>query len=181
LYNYAFSWGFMNFNVGVGLMFWALALWLRLRHRGAWVRLAVLLILSAALYLTHMRAFGIFALIVGGHSLSVAWRRKGPMAGAIFRELVSVVPPFVLTLSVYAFWLANDGVMGEKVTTYGNVSEKIATLVSPTMFSNSLVDWALLAVPSADIRGEVQRSDQMPIRPLHQPIWRPKAAERQRR
>lgn len=146
LYNYAFSWGFMNFNFGVGLMFWALALWLRLRHRGAWVRVAMLLFLSAALYLTHMLAFGIFALIVGGHSLSVAWHQKEPRAGAIFRELVSVVPPFVLTLSVYAFWLTNDDLVGDKVTTYGNVTEKIATLVSPTMFSNSLADWALLAV-----------------------------------
>jgi hypothetical protein len=145
-YNYAFSWGFMNFNFGVALMFWALALWLRLRHRGAWIRLAVLLILSAALYLAHMLAFGIFALIVGGHSLSVAWRQKGPKAGAIFRELVSVVPPFVLTLSVYAFWLVNDDIVGEKITSYGNVTEKIATLVSPTMFSSSLVNWALLAV-----------------------------------
>lgn len=146
LYNYAFSWGFMNFSFGVGLMFWALALWLHLRHRGAWVRLAVLLILSAALYLTHMLAFGIFALLVGGHSLSVAWRQKGPTAGAVFRELVSVVPPFVLTLSVYAFWLANDAIVGEKITSYGSIIDKSAMVVSPTMFSDSLADWALLSV-----------------------------------
>lgn len=145
LYNYAFSWGFMNFSFGIGLMFWALRLWLHLQTRRIGIQVAFLLGAGAILYLTHMLAFGLFALIAGSHRLSAAWRSHGGRASALAREVAPVAIPLSLILAVYAVWSANDGMPGAKVTAYGSAVEKAATLVSPTMFSNSLPDWLLLA------------------------------------
>jgi hypothetical protein len=144
LYNHAFSWGFLNFNFGVGVVLWAFALWLCLRKRNAVVRSAALLSISAVLYLTHMLAFGLFAAVVSAHSLSVAYRQNGPRAVAILRELISVIPPFVLTLVAYVLWLENDEAVGKKLIDYGDITRKPAALVSPTMFSDSLADGVLL-------------------------------------
>lgn len=146
LYNYAFSWGFLNFNFGIGLTLIAFALWTRLRQWNAMGRFAILLCLSALLYLTHMLAFGVFAVVASAHSLSAAYTRNGPNAAAIAREMISVVAPIVLVFLVYFFWLSEDHLVGEKLTYYGGIQSKLIALLSPTFFSNSIADVALLAV-----------------------------------
>jgi len=146
LYNHALSWGMMNYNFGIAVLFWAFAAWLWLRHRRAPIRMGLLLALSAQLYLVHMLAFGLFVALVCSHGLSVAHGRSRYSRAAYAAELLPMIPPFALTFAVYAVWFASEGVSGPKVTEFGSPSEKLAALVSPTMFTNSLADWLLLAL-----------------------------------
>jgi hypothetical protein len=145
LYNHAFAWGFLNFNFAIGLTLVAFALWVRLRQWNAIGRFAALLCLSALLYLTHMLAFGVFAVVLSAHSLSVAYAKNGPNAAAISREMISVVAPIVLVFLVYFFWLSESRSVGERLTSYGDIDAKLVVVLSPTFFSDSIADVALLA------------------------------------
>jgi hypothetical protein len=145
LYNHAFAWGFLNFNFGIGLTLVSFALWIRLRQWNGMGRFAALLCLSALLYLTHMLAFGAFAVVLSAHSLSAVYAKNGPNAAAISREMILVTAPFILGFLVYLFWFSDDHLVGQKITWYGNITAKLVAVLSPTYFSDSIADVALLA------------------------------------
>ncbi len=168
LYNYTFSWGFLNYCFGVSVMFIALAIWFRLSSLPGWWRGFLLLGLSATLYLTHMLVFGQFAAIVGAHTLSVAWHRGGPRVSALAREFAPVLPPLILTLAAYAGWSANDGMSGVRATIYGGFSDKLPVILSPTFFSNSIADVMLFAFMLVGglrlaVRGSITLADGMAL------------------
>lgn len=145
-YNHALSWGFMNFAFGVGLMFVMLAIWFRLRGSGAATRFACLALASAILYLAHMLAFGMFALIVVSHAGYSAYRQHGWAVSRWLPDVAPVALPVGLTLAVYFYWLANDGQTGETITKYGDLIHKPSVIVSPTMFFDGIADSLLLLV-----------------------------------
>jgi hypothetical protein len=91
-YNAVFAWGFVNYLFGAGLVFVALAAWVRADRLAPLVRLALFTLLSVALYFSHLVAFAIYGLCVAAYELgrlpelrrqpAAAWlSRLGPAAG----------------------------------------------------------------------------------------------------
>lgn len=57
LYNFTFSYGFVNYMFGLGVFFITLALWLRWRSAWTFNRLVVLSLLAMICYVSHLSAF----------------------------------------------------------------------------------------------------------------------------
>lgn len=69
LYHRLILWGYLNFSFGIGLALCAFALWLAWRDRSPGLRLALFTALALVLLLSHLFAFGVYLLCVGGHQL----------------------------------------------------------------------------------------------------------------
>jgi hypothetical protein len=71
LYNYVFLVGIMNYEFGMGLALWALAVWVLLRERLWPLRLAVSTLFVLALFFCHLFAVGLYGLGLLAYEL---WR-----------------------------------------------------------------------------------------------------------
>src|SRR5579864_4733949 len=72
LYSRILLWGFLNYLFGLGLGLFAFALWIRLARRPALLRLGVGAALALALFFAHLLAWGLYGVLVAGHSAGVA-------------------------------------------------------------------------------------------------------------
>jgi hypothetical protein len=71
LYNYVFLVGLMNYEFGMGLALWALAIWVWLRERSWPLRLAVSALFVVLLFFCHLFAVGLYGLGLLAYEL---WR-----------------------------------------------------------------------------------------------------------
>lgn len=97
LYNEDFFWGFLNYNLGLGLMLWALAGWLALARRPAHWRLAGGAVFALVIFLAHLVAFGLYAvavLVLEAHRLARARHGGG--------RLLVAAGQFVPALALFA-------------------------------------------------------------------------------
>jgi hypothetical protein len=74
LYNRTFLWGFLNYLFGIGVALAGAALWLALERQRWWLRILASSVVALACYLSHIAAFGFYALVIIGIELSPAWR-----------------------------------------------------------------------------------------------------------
>jgi hypothetical protein len=99
LYSYIFNWGFANFLLGLGLVFWAAGWWLSERRRPA-VALPVACLLAVLIFLVHGLAFALYGILVGslelGLFLASPDRRLGALARSVALLLVQAIIPVVL-------------------------------------------------------------------------------------
>jgi hypothetical protein len=73
LYNRMFLWGFLNYLFGIGVALAGAALWLALEGERFWLRIVSSSIVALTCYLSHIAAFGFYALVIIGIELSPAW------------------------------------------------------------------------------------------------------------
>lgn len=95
LYCLPFTWGFVNFEFGLGVALWAIAAALSVQDRSWPVRLAVNTIFVAALFAAHFFALGIYGATLGIYELWRGWDRSG-FRDAALRLVVLAVPALVL-------------------------------------------------------------------------------------
>ena len=85
LYNRTFLWGFLNYHFGIGVALAGTALWLALERERWWLRTLASSLVALACYLSHIAAFGFYALVIIGIELSPAWgelrTRRWPALG----------------------------------------------------------------------------------------------------
>ena len=68
LYSFIFVWGFANFLLGIGLVFWGAAAWLALRRRLA-IAIPAGMVFGLVIFLTHGVAFALYGISLGGLEL----------------------------------------------------------------------------------------------------------------
>jgi hypothetical protein len=72
LYNRQFLWGFINYLFGLGLAVCGAALWLWLEPTRMWLRLIASALVALLCFLSHIAAFGLYALIILGIEMQPA-------------------------------------------------------------------------------------------------------------
>jgi len=72
LYNRQFLWGFVNYLFGLGVAVCGAALWLWLEPARIWLRLIASALVALLCFLSHLAAFGLYALIVLGIEMQPA-------------------------------------------------------------------------------------------------------------
>lgn len=77
LHNWILLFGFLNFQLGVALILWALGAWLLVRERPVLVRLGVGVPAALVLFFCHMLAFGFYAIVIAAIELGAAYERRG--------------------------------------------------------------------------------------------------------
>lgn len=68
LYSFILGWGFANFLLALGFVFWGAAWWLAQRHR-PWRAIPVACAISVLIFLTHGVAFALYGILLGGLEL----------------------------------------------------------------------------------------------------------------
>jgi hypothetical protein len=99
LYCLPFSWGFLNFEFGLGVSLWGIAAYLMIIERSFLTRLVVNAIFVAALFAVHFFSLGIYGAAIGIYELWRAHQRKAPYHVTALR-LVLLAMPVVLLLMV---------------------------------------------------------------------------------
>jgi hypothetical protein len=104
LYNRSFLWGFINYLFGLGLALCGLALWLTLERRPR-TRLLLSLPMALGCFLSHLAAFGIYALSIAGVELvpvaSLVRQRRYREAAA---RTALAAPQFIAPALLFLFW-----------------------------------------------------------------------------
>ncbi|MDB5409142.1 MAG: hypothetical protein JWL84_4054 [Rhodospirillales bacterium] len=100
LYNRILLWGFVNFLFGIGLAVVILTLWLRLREAASWRRVAVGTIGAAAIYLSHLFAFGVYAIVIAGTEIGRLWRNGTLWTRRGIADLATAALQFVIPLAL---------------------------------------------------------------------------------
>lgn len=136
--------GFLGYYLGAGLAVWAFALHLLLRGQRPVVRYAFLQAAALVLYLVHLYAVAVLAVLVLSHAAAEGWR-AGVNGGLTFRmraALRATVPvglPFVLP---FLLLLASRTAGSAGVTEYWPYWRKFAQ-----------IPWSLTATDTAESLG----------------------------
>ncbi len=96
-------WGFLNYNLGLALLFFGLALWLHLAERPAWQRLLAGVAVGLLIFLAHLVAFGLYAVGCVMLELGRAWHHRQDSVESVLRRLAvavaQILPILVLHLA----------------------------------------------------------------------------------
>jgi hypothetical protein len=103
LYSFIFTWGFANFLLGLGLVFWAAGAWIALRRRPL-IACAVGVAFGVLIFLTHGVAFALYGLLVGALEVGLLWsegrfRIRNLLRSAALLGAQAVLPVILFVLS----------------------------------------------------------------------------------
>jgi hypothetical protein len=96
LYALPFTWGFVNFEFGLGVALWGIAFGILVFERSWASRLAVNTIFVAVLFASHFFALGVYGLTLGILELQRARETRAPYSDTAMRLVVLAIPAVVL-------------------------------------------------------------------------------------
>jgi len=140
LYSLPFTYGQISFLFTTGLSLLVFAAWIATLQKHGIVKIALFSAASLFLLMCHFFAFASYALLVGTHTLTRAWRTRDPRRR--WRELIESGLPFVLPgiLFVLSF---SSSIHGR--TFYGNIFGKSLAVLAPTLTHGSWPDVIITA------------------------------------
>lgn len=149
VYNEGFFWGFLNYNLGLGLMLWALALVVAASERPAATRIVLGTGVALVIFLAHLVAFGLLAVAVAAIELRrLAIRRPGWGAGV--RRLAEAGAPFLVPVALF-LGLSPSGALAFGAAFDFSVWGKFMPFARLLSSGNPLLDFATLAALAATI------------------------------
>ena len=102
LYSFILNWGFANFLLGLGLMFWGAGWWLGQRHRLP-LALPVACVFAAVIFFVHGLTFALYGILIGmleiGLWLQAPQRRWPALAKAMLPLAAQALVPVLLFLA----------------------------------------------------------------------------------
>lgn len=102
MYHEMFFWGFLNYNLGLALLPWALAAWMLLGRRSRPAQVGVGTGFAVLIFLAHLVAFGLYAVAIAAMELRRAWHRRSDGLVACAGRLAGSAAQFVPSLALYA-------------------------------------------------------------------------------
>jgi len=111
LYCLPFTWGFVNFEFGLGVALWGIAAYLLVAERALPVRFAVNAGFVTALFAAHFFSLGVYGATLGFYELWRAYDRKAAYRDAALR-LVTLAIPAVALLGVMQLTAGSIGSAG---------------------------------------------------------------------
>ncbi len=120
-YNSVFIMGLLNYLVALSFMLWAIGIFLRIRKLSSVARFTIGLGLGIILFLAHLAAFVLYAIVIAGLELQAAWPilRAAPRA-AVTRLMISGLP-LVAILGIFYIISPTAGAMGSRID-FGGLS-----------------------------------------------------------
>jgi hypothetical protein len=114
LYCLPFSWGFVNFEFGLGAALWCIAVYLMLVERAWPLRFLVNAVFVAALFTAHFFALGVYGATLGLYELWRACDRKISYHAAVWRLVMLAVP----VVALFGLMQWTNGSIGSDGTTW---------------------------------------------------------------
>jgi len=114
-------WGLLNYCFGIGVMLVSLAIWLAIRQWSILPRILISALCAVAIYISHLYAFGLYAIAIGGIELWFLFRE-----GTLRAKLTNIVASGVqFLLPAYLFLFLQGPGGGPSVTRWGSVWRKL--------------------------------------------------------
>ena len=137
--------GMVNFSLGIGLVPAALALWIRMDGTSVPRRLAVGSLTALGLFFCHLVAFGGFGLLLIGHALARAHRRRDWRHGlsALVVAGITGLLPIVLLLRQMS---ADEGGADGAGIVFGGAAWKVKAALAPLANYHLPLDLATAAL-----------------------------------
>jgi hypothetical protein len=102
VYCLPFSWGFLNFEFGLGVSLWGIAFYLMVIERSFLTRLVVNTFFVSALFTVHFFSLGIYGAAIGLYELWRAHQRRAPYHVTALRLVLLGLPVALLLLVMRA-------------------------------------------------------------------------------
>jgi hypothetical protein len=110
LYCLPFSWGFVNFEFGLGVALWGIAGYLMAAERAWPMRFIVNAVFVTALFAAHFFALGVYGATLGLYELRRAYDRKLPYRAVLLRLVLLAIP----VLALLGLMLSTAGSIGSE-------------------------------------------------------------------
>jgi hypothetical protein len=114
LYCLPFTWGFLNFEFGLGVALWCIAVYLMLVERAWPLRFVANAVFVALLFTAHFFALGVYGATLGLYELWRANDRNEPYRATIWRLAMLAIP----VVALFAVMQLTAGSIGSKGTTW---------------------------------------------------------------
>jgi hypothetical protein len=114
LYCLPFTWGFLNFEFGLGVTLWGVAAYLMVAERALPVRFVVNATFVAGLFAAHFFALGIYGASLGLYELWRAYDQKVSCRDAALRLVVLATP----AVALFALMHSTAGSIGSEGTSW---------------------------------------------------------------
>jgi hypothetical protein len=114
LYCLPFAWGFVNFEFGLGVALWGIAVYLMLAERAWPLRFVVNAVFVAVLFTAHFFSLGVYGATLGFYELWRAYDRKVSYRDAALRLVMLAIPALVL----FGIMQLTAGSIGSEGTTW---------------------------------------------------------------
>jgi hypothetical protein len=101
LQSVAFSYGFVNFEFGLGVALFGIASWIKYEHRKWYVRFAVHAVFVCALFVAHFFALGVYGLTLGLYELRKIVLERFNIWHATAIVLMLAAPVLIMMAIVY--------------------------------------------------------------------------------
>lgn len=136
LYSFVLGWGFANFLLGLGLLFWGAAWWMAKRNR-PWIATPVACLLAVAIFLTHGVAFVLYGLLLGGLELGIFLNSRPRSFANLAKQgaalAIQAVAPVLLFMasptSASSDGLTNADEAVRRLSTTGELGHRIIELL----------------------------------------------------
>ncbi|KPF66936.1 hypothetical protein IP88_12560 [alpha proteobacterium AAP81b] len=135
LYSFILNWGFANFLLGLGLLFWGAGWWLAMRHRLI-VALPVAIVIAAGIFLVHGLAFGLYGLTLGALEIGLWWQARPRRSARLLLAMLPLAAQAVLP--VLLFRMAETSAVANGLT---NADESAVRLARSGQLASRL--WSL--------------------------------------
>ncbi|MGC2202798.1 MAG: hypothetical protein WA633_22005 [Stellaceae bacterium] len=114
LYNRVFLWGFLNYLFGIGIALCGIALWLALERRRWWVRALISSFIAVFCYISHIAAFGFYALVLLGVELlpALAEMRARRWPALSYRMAIAGAQFILPTGLFFGYWQPTAAAIG---------------------------------------------------------------------
>jgi hypothetical protein len=96
LYCLPFSWGFVNFEFGLGVALWGISGYLLAAERAWPIRFIVNAVFVTALFAAHFFALGIYGATLGLYEVWRAYDRRAPYRDVVLRLVLLTIPVLAL-------------------------------------------------------------------------------------
>jgi hypothetical protein len=114
LYCLPFSWGFLNFEFGLGVALWSIAAYLMVAERAWPVRFVVNAVFVAMLFAAHFFSLGVYGATLGFYELWRDYDRKVSYRDASLRLLTLAIP----AVAMFGIMQLTAGSIGSEGTTW---------------------------------------------------------------
>ncbi|SDT26821.1 hypothetical protein [Bradyrhizobium canariense] len=114
LYCLPFTWGFVNFEFGLGVALWGIAAYLMVAERALPVRFIVNAVFVTALFAAHFFSLGVYGATLGFYELWRACERKVPYRDAALRLVTLAIP----AVALFGVMQLTAGSIGSEGTTW---------------------------------------------------------------
>lgn len=114
LYCLPFTWGFVNFEFGLGVALWGIAAYLMVAERALPLRFVINAVFVTALFVAHFFALGIYGATLGFYELWRAYDRKVPYRDTAIRLVMIAIP----VVALFGVMQSTAGSIGSEGTTW---------------------------------------------------------------